>query len=371
MFKRFFVKIFTIIFGVFTATTPVHYVDNNATSSPQIKTDTKTEISTSTKQVVKKGSVATTTVPQKKPTAPGQNLVTATTTVEIKPPEPAPDFESINTFSRTAVVNIICTVNGDSLSPISGTGVVVDPSGIILTNAHIGQYFLLRDLYQKDFINCVIRTGSPAYPRYHAELVYISPKWVEANKAELKNSNPQGTGENDFAFLRITDRTDGSPIEVNFPYIKPNTDEIAATGTPVILVSYPAGFLGAQSILRDLSITSAITTIQDLFTFKAVTVDAIDVGGTVLSQKGASGGAVVDGHSRLIGIIATVSSGSTTSSRELNAITASYINRSLQQDIHHTLPDFLSQDLVRFARTFQTDTAPGLSKLIKDELTKN
>src|SRR5205085_2429432 len=99
------------------------------------------------------------------------------------------------------------------------------PTGLILTNAHIGQYFLLKDFTQKNYVECVIRTGSPAYPKYHAELVYISPTWVANNKAILKSQNPKGTGENDFAFLRITSAINSSNLPEKFSYLQMNVRE--------------------------------------------------------------------------------------------------------------------------------------------------
>jgi hypothetical protein len=266
-------------------------------------------------------------------------------------------------------------VKGNELSPISGTGVVISPDGVVLTNAHVAQYFLLRDYHQKGYINCILRDGSPAYPRYNVDLVYISPTWVENNKTMLKSQNPTGTGVNDFAFLRITNRIDGTNLptlgdKLNLPYLVSNVKETSSKGEPVVLVSYPAGFLGGISILKDLSATSAVTTVQDVYTFKASTIDVLAVGGTVVSQKGASGGAVVDGKGTLLGIISTSSNGTTTSTRNLNAITLGYINRSLQTEIKITLDNFLSQDTAIFAKNFQENTAPLLTKMITDELDK-
>ena len=280
------------------------------------------------------------------------------------------DFEFINTKAREATVNILCTTKGSDFSPISGTGMIINPDGLILTNAHVAQYFLLRDLYTKDFITCVIRTGSPAYPRYYAELVYISPVWIENNKAEIKEQNPLGSGERDYAFLRITNKIDGATLPT-FSHLSPNIREEIERDEPVVLVSYPAGFLGGISIIQNLNITSAITDIQNIYTFKENTVDVIAVGGTVVSQKGASGGAVVDKNTTLIGIISTSSSGNTTSSRDLNAITLAYINRTLQSETGFTLSEFMSKNMADYAKTFQETKAPDLTRILIDEITKN
>jgi hypothetical protein len=101
-----------------------------------------------------------------------------------------------------------------------------------------------------------------------------------------------------------------------------------------------------------------------------MTVDLIAVPGTVISQKGSSGGLVVDKNSSLIGIITTSSDGETTSSRELNAITIAYINRTMQKELEMNLQQFINADVAKFAKTFQTVNMPNLSKLITDELIK-
>ena len=302
--------------------------------------------------------------------APATKTLEAATRPGTKLDSP-PDFEAINTFARMATVNILCTTKGQGLSPISGTGVIISPHGVILTNAHIGQYFLLRDFRQKDFIECVIRMGSPAYPKYQAELVYISPTWVKNNKTILKDQDPKGTGEDDFAFLRITGYIDKSNLPESFAYISPNIGEIINKGDQIVLVSYPAGFLGGISVLQNLNLTSAIASVQDLLTFKQNTVDLISVPGTVVSQKGASGGAVVDKQATLIGIITTSSEAEKTSARDLRAITLAYINRDLQSELGITLSQLLNADVADFATTFQNTTAPILTKLITDELNKN
>ena len=138
----------------------------------------------------------------------------------------------------------------------------------------------------------------------------------------------------------------------------------------MVLVSYPAEFLGGISITKDLNIASAVTTIQDFFTFSENTIDLISVGGTVVSQKGASGGPVVDRFGTVIGIISTSSDGKLTSERRLYAVTPAYINRTLQSEIGITLGQLLSGDSASLAKEFQINIAPALTKTLTDELNK-
>ena len=366
MFLKALISVFLapimLIGQVFNLHKPEEYVAPISTTSPIVK-----DRATTTKTAVSKEKATTT----KKDIKPVTKKPTATTTEIVKPvmPEVVTDFAVINTNARKTIVNILCTTKYGDLSPISGTGVIINPDGLILTNAHIGQYFLLKDFREKDYLKCIGRTGSPAYPKYNLELVYISQNWVRANKALLKDQNPKGTGEDDFAFLKITGMIDGS-VMPKLNYIEPNTSEIINIGEPVLLASYPAGFLGGISILQDLSLTSAVTAIQDVFTFKEGTIDVISVGGTVVSQKGSSGGLVVDKNTSLIGIIATSSDGDTTSSRGLNAITLAYINRTMETEMRTNLTKFLAIDHDVFAKNFGTSIRIELTKLITDELLK-
>jgi len=297
-----------------------------------------------------------------------QEIVTQPTPQPVLP-EKIVDFEQINQKTRNATVNILCTTGAGSLSPISGTGIIISDTGLILTNAHVAQYFLLKDLYYENFIKCVARTGSPAYPKYKLELVYISPEWVKANDTSIKAENPLGTGEYDFAFLRITSKIDDTEAS-NIPYIKPDVRAVIDIGEPVVLVSYPAGFLGGQTIAQNLSLVSAITKIQDVFTYREGTIDLVAVGGTIVSQKGSSGGPVVDDDGELLGVISTSTDGNTTGERDLRAITTGYISRSLETDTGLNLEQFINGNIKAFAKTFQTDKAPELTKILTDILNK-
>ena len=193
---------------------------------------------------------------------------------------------------------------------------------------------------------------------------------MEHNQSLLTETNPQGTGEDDFAFLHITGTVGSVTSPTTFPYLTPHIRENISVDEPVELISYPAGFLSGISVLQDLYAASALTTVQNIFTFGTSTADLLSVGGTVVSQKGSSGGAVVDENDTLIGIISTETDATTTAERDLRAITMGHIDRTLQSETGYTLTQFLSYNPLATAHTFQTTIAPTLSKLIEAQLIK-
>lgn len=290
-----------------------------------------------------------------------------------QPVAPTESAEEVNTDTRASLVNILCTTGaGGSFNPISGSGVIIDSRGIVLTNAHVGQFFLLRDYPSPGNINCVLRTGSPAVAAYTAELLYLPPVWIDANASEISSQHGTGTGQNDYSFLLITGATNpGTTLPTSFPALA-MTASAPSDGDQMLLAAYPAGFLDGESIQMNLYITSAIAAVQQLYTFDDPThVDAIDVGGTVVSQSGSSGGAVVrltDG--KLVGIISTETASSTTAGRELDAITIAHIDRSLASEGQGGIVQLLIGDVVAKAAAFASTTAPGETQQLEDVLNK-
>lgn len=301
-------------------------------------------------------------------------------TPELKetPEEPAEapiqsSFSEINQHTRDAMVNILCTTKQSGpFRPITGSGIIIDERGVILTNAHVAQFFLLQDYPIKDSMECIARTGSPARPTYHATILYIAPKWIEENTDNITLENPLGTGENDYAFLLITEHTDPQKsLPQTFSFIEPAVkDESINQNDEVLLAGYPAGFLGGITIQKDLYMVSTIGQIKELFTFKETTLDLFSIIGSIISQKGASGGAVVSKDNKLIGIIVTATEGETTAERELRAITLSHIDRSLKKYANFDLAFLLFGDLRVKAGVFNLTSAKPLTTLLINELEK-
>ena len=284
------------------------------------------------------------------------------------PATPTKSPEQVLAQTRAALVNILCTTQtGTGFKPISGSGIVVDERGIILTNAHVGQFFLLRDYPFKDNIQCVVRVGSPAEPRYTAELLYLPPAWIEANASQITSGQATGTGEHDYAFVRITGTTNpAATLPATFPRLAMTlggTD----VGDSMLLSGYPAGFLSGEFITTSLYASSAYAYVTQLFNFNGgPQVDLFSIGGTVLSQAGSSGGAAVRADTgALAGVIVTATTAESTSARDLRAVSLGHIDRSHGEGGIDVL---LSGNTAVKAAAFNLGVAPALTKKLLDVL---
>lgn len=313
------------------------------------------------------------TTPEKE--IPGTKL--ATTSEEIAEPKSFTllPINELNEKARMATVNIFCvSKSGGTLEPASGSGVIIDPRGIILTNAHVAQYFLLRDYLVKNFLDCDIRTGNIAKETYKAKLLYLSPIWIEKNAKNIIEQRPKGIGENDFAFLLITSTTKGEVSPTTFPYLSINIAEEIPVGLPVLLTAYPAGLLGGVNVAHSLGLLSTLSTIKELFTFSEETpqhLDLLSLGGNIAAQSGSSGGAVITRTSgELVGLITTNTKAATTDEADLRAITLSHIDRSIQKQTGENLATFLARDPQETAEAFHKTEFGRLKELLEAILNK-
>lgn len=359
-----------------TATDPEIYIKETVPfkETPVIKiTDIKSDNTPETKiEVVEKETPVE--IPPEPELSTQANLPEQVEEIKKEiPPREIISFDTINKSTRGAIVNILCmTESSGYFNPISGSGIIINKKGVILTNAHIAQYFLLRDYIKKDFVSCSIRMGSPSQSLYKAEPLYISEEWIINNYQNITQQNYSENGESDYAFLLITETINNeNKLPNEFPWVDYDTEESTVeVGANVLLAGYPAGFLGGITIQKDLNIATTIEQIKKLYTFVETTLDLISLGGSVLAQKGSSGGAVMNNQNKLVGLIVTTTESKLTQERDLRAITLAHINRDLQKQIDFDIKNFLSFNLLAISKSFDEIKAPYLKNLLITALEK-
>lgn len=304
----------------------------------------------------------------KKPTAPTTPTETPVATTTVPEPQPLPSsgnasFDTAAAHLRDALVNIVCYVPaGSGLHSISGSGVFVDTKGIIITNAHIAQYFLLGDRGA----SCTVRTGTPAQSRYKAALIYISPPWLQANANVLTQALPMGTGEFDFAFIAVTGSATKDPLPASFPAM-PIASLPPAAGTSVVIGSYGAQFLQASQIESALFPTIVFGSVKDVYTFDTNTIDVFSLGGSAAAQEGSSGGGIVDINGSLIGTITTSTVQGSTDTRTLSAISSSYIRSEYARETGSLIDALFAQPISVSVQSFSM-RIPTLESIITAQL---
>jgi len=348
-----------------------------ATTSPKSATTTLAVASTTPAKPIP--AKATSTLPSKpKPADPAPTpkvedlKITLNQAIQsITDLASAASTTPVNERVRSALVNIICTTQtGGPLESISASGVIIDPRGVIITNAHAAQFFLLKDYPSPNFVSCYIRTGSPASPKYTAELLFLPPTWIDKNAEKIIQENPTGNGEHDYAFLRITGSVSPSvPLPSEFPFVLTAINS-AREGIDVLVAGYAAGFLGGITVAKDLYAVSAFSKIGTLYTYGTDTADLYSVGGTIVAQRGSSGGAVTTTDGTLIGVIVTSTQAENTANRDLRAVATSYIIRDFESERGKSLESVLSNDLKAEAETFSRLYATPLTQKLITALEK-
>lgn len=313
--------------------------------------------------------VPTQVAPTKKPTSSPAPVAPVVTPPPAKVPAPLASSGNISldvaaSHLRDALVNIVCNAPvGSRIHSISGSGVIVDSRGIILTNAHVAQMFLLADKN----VWCEIRTGSPAVDAYRAAPIFISPAWLHANSSVLAQAAPEGSGEYDYALLAITNAAPGKVLPATFPAV-PLAQSAPDGPTPVVIASYGAQFLQPTEVQSALFPTIVFGSVKAIYTFAENSIDILALGGSAAAQEGSSGGGVADTSGNLVGTITISTIEGDTSARSLYAITASYIRRIYIQETGTTIDTLLASTPAEAIKSFALQI-PGLEAIITPALT--
>ncbi len=275
-----------------------------------------------------------------------------------------------STSIEDALANIFCTAHtGKRVRATTGSGVFIDPSGVILTNAHVAQFLLLAGTVEDTKTTCTIRQGNPATAKYEASLLYISPAWIEQNAHQLYTEKPSGTGERDFALLYVTKSLDGD-LPTQFPALPPLVLDEAFDPTSVRVAGYPAEMLTEHDAHSALIPAIATTSITRLFTFNSGSIDLVGIAPSDVGQQGSSGGPIVSDEGAVVGLIVTRGNPETEGAKSLRALTLPYIDRTLQAETGLDLSHTLTGDIPLRAQTFQETLVPHLRDFLMQHLTE-
>lgn len=305
--------------------------------------------------------------------------ITKTTPIPEDTSPRIPSF-AFNQDWRDAVVNLVCEDEyGNILA--TGSGVVIDPRGIILTNAHVASDWLFTEKWSPftDPYTCKIRTGNPATYRYTAEMLYISRERVVSEALSVFDQNDEGyekRAPKDYALLVVTGTLNPeATLPDPFSYMPMYLGPIPQIGSYLYTVGYPARFISPQ-ILRGSNFRMMVSplTVKETRSLEGTLAkNIVAFQGVVAAQHGASGGAVVNNKGELVAIptfFDKLSSdnetyynynpiGETSGDNVLNAITVKYMDNDLAKDIGLTLKEFISQnDPVGLANTFMERHTP-------------
>jgi len=272
-----------------------------------------------------------------------------------------------------ALVNIYCQYKTDEyIRTTTGTGFFINQKGVILTNAHVAQFLLLKEAKGvTDDIECVIRSGNPATPKYVAELLYISPTWVFENSEVIVEESPRGTGERDYALLYIAKSTDNSPLPAHFPALPIDVALLsrATEGLEVFTAGYPAEELMRRGAEAELHPVLAPTQVGTLYTFGSNYADLFSISESPVGEHGASGGPIVNvWNQSAIGLIVTKGDATTEGETSLRALTLSYLDRTIQEETGFSLAQNMQGDIAYRGLIFNKAMAPFLSEILMDEL---
>ena len=286
------------------------------------------------------------------------------------------DGRALDEVVEESLVNIYCQYKTEKyIRTTTGTGFFINQKGVIITNAHVAQFLLLKEAKDVvDDVECTVRTGNPAEPKYEAELLYISPQWIFDNSSVITEESPIGTGERDYALLYISKSTDSAPLPTRFPAITVDTALLPRSieNAEVITAGYPAESLFKYGSSAKLTPVVAETSVGVLYTFGSNYADLFSISESPVGEQGASGGPIASHTSRgVIGLIVTKGDPATEGEHSLRALTLSYIDRTIIEETGFSLVQNMQGDVAERGHVFKKAMVPFLAGILEEELRVN
>lgn len=310
-----------------------------------------------------------------------KNITQVQKTKEVLRPQEKDIFEIINTIPtlgktspapsvsptariQNSIANIFCkTQNGNAISVVTGSAVIVNPLGVAVTNAHVAQYALIEKYFkgtQGKTMNCYGRIGSPASGTYKLDVLYISPNWIRKNSRNIIDPNFTETGEDDLAIIRLIPTT-------NKPFSYTNiSDDTLRAASNIYIGSYPALELrdkGLNAALYGRYEQNTVRQIDYYFSSKPI----FETNPSSMGQAGSSGGGIFDTKGNLAGTIALIIQNSNSSTPYIRGLTVDHINKTLSEsgtNITHYIndnPDIIENSFSKTATELETILIQTLS----------
>ena len=206
-----------------------------------------------------------------------QNLPTSALQVEV------PSFAEGELPVGAAVQILVGGIVEGFIEEWSGSGTIISPDGLILTNAHVavGDRFYRADRLT---VALTVAEDKPPVPAYLAEVVQADPSL-------------------DIAVLRIAYDLSGqriNPSDLDLPYVQLGDSDVLRLGDPITILGYPG--IGGETITLTRGEVSGFTAEAGYGNRAFIKTSATIAGGN-------SGGLATDENNKLIGIPSQVGAG--------------------------------------------------------------
>lgn len=263
-----------------------------------------------------------------------------------------------------SVVNIFCSQKiGTLRRTITGSGILINKDGTVLTNAHVAQFPLLSE--KNPNVVCLARYGNPANGALGVKVAFISPDWVTQYGKNINTEGVAQTGKSDFALLKLDLSTLGSgktlsPVSIQ-RILPSQTDKIYS-------LSYPADILGTNGVNSALSRQKEQLGINRFYSVGITPNDVIETSASTAGQKGSSGGGILNENGEIIGTITTTANSSIPTKKLIRAMTIEHTDFELVRFSNISLSQvsqYGSQDL---KQVFDTKYREYLTSLLNSYL---
>ncbi len=273
---------------------------------------------------------------------------------------PSSKVSGVSPTTENSLVNIFCSQRmGKLKKTITGSGVLINKDGTVLTNAHVAQFPLVAD--SNESVVCIARIGSPAQTVLSVKTVFISPEWLQTNAKYINSGGAPETGQSDYALLKVS-YADNRALNM-FP--SPIAQSTGPVGSTVNAVSYPADILGTKGVNTALYVQREQLKIADQYMFTGQSVgsqaDIIQTSDSSIGQRGSSGGALTDENSNLIGIITTTTNGSRSDKKQIRGISINHIHNELLKYQTGGLLGVAQDGSAKVLRDFNSTLRPTLT----------